>query len=82
MYTMSSGLVGRDLRFQIPDVSPATDVGETSGICNLRHDQPVRKTLYTLPIKTDNGELKHYFLLKTQDFSTPLIISLTNLHFS
>ena len=33
---VSFGLVGRCLRLQIPDVSPASVASETSGICNQR----------------------------------------------
>ena len=33
---VSSGLVGRGLRLRVPDVSPASDAGETSGNHSLR----------------------------------------------
>jgi hypothetical protein len=36
MYMLSSGLVGHGPRLWIPDVLPATDACETSGIRNLR----------------------------------------------
>ena len=36
MYMVFYRLVGRGLRLQIPDSSPPSVAGETSGICNLR----------------------------------------------
>ena len=36
IYMVTSGLVCRGLRLQIPEVLPTTHAGETSGICNMR----------------------------------------------